>query len=39
MYPHECDNITNFLGEFLGPPPGNMAKKGGVAKNDWTMKK
>ena len=37
LYPHECDNITQFLGPLLGTPPGRM--KGGVGKNDWTMKK
>ena len=37
LYPHECDNITQFLGPMLGTPPGRM--KGGVGKNDWTMKK
>lgn len=38
MYPHECDNITSFLGPYLNFPPGRM---GGprVGKNDWTMKK
>ena len=39
MYPHECDGITNFLGDHLGPPPGRMKLKGGGTKNDWTMKK
>ena len=37
LYPHECDNITQFLGPLLGTPPGRM--KGGLGKNDWTMKK
>ena len=39
MYPHECDGITNFLGDHLGPPPGRMKLKNGGTKNDWTMKK
>ena len=38
MYAHECDGITNFLGNHLGSPPGRMKAKGG-GKNDWTMKK
>ena len=37
LYPNECDNITQFLGPLLGTPPGRM--KGGLGKNDWTMKK
>ena len=36
MYPHECDEITQFLGPYLGAPPGRMA--GGQGPNDWTMK-
>ena len=38
MYPHECDEVTQFLGPYLGPPPGRMSggTRGG---NDWTMKK
>lgn len=36
MYPHECDEITQYLGPFLGAPPGRMA--GGTGPNDWTMK-
>jgi len=38
MFDHECDNITSFLGPYLGFPPGRMSSKGG-GKNDWTMKK
>lgn len=38
MYPHECDNITAFLGPRLGFPPGRMSSKN-RGKNDWTMKK
>ena len=37
MYTHECDGITNYLGSYLGSPPGRMKAKGG-GKNDWTMK-
>ena len=37
VFEDECDNITDFLGPFLGTPPGRMG--GGTGKNDWTMKK
>ena len=37
VFADECDNITDFLGPFLGTPPGRMG--GGTGKNDWTMKK
>ena len=37
LYPHECDNITDFLTPWLGAPPGRMNPR--AAKNDWTMMK
>ena len=37
VFEDECDSITDFLGPFLGTPPGRMG--GGTGKNDWTMKK
>ena len=36
MYPNECDEITEYLGPYLGEPPGRMANGN---RNDWTMKK
>lgn len=36
MYPHECDNLTRFLGPHLDFPPGRMNPRHQI--NDWTMK-
>ena len=37
MFANECDEITQYLGDYLGAPPGRMSGRAG-AKNDWTMK-
>ena len=37
LYPHECNNVTKFLGPTLDFPPGRMGNK--ATRNDWTMKK
>ena len=37
LFPHECTNVTKFLGPTLDFPPGRMSGK--ATRNDWTMKK